>query len=205
MKKLFFSIVSIVFCGYAGFSQVKLPQVGEKFKFENSTTIPTSFDLTNADGKPYNFSYVSNSNEALNINLIKSKDEIKFGMGHDEAKNATINFFNDDILVGSIPASEFPEYQTNIHPGIIIAIVVVACCVEVRHSTTTTTVKGGKTTTTTTFTVAWDCDCLSISFKNGQPPKPKVTFNGKELEFNKFTITNNSIFNANDYSLIISH
>lgn len=105
MRKLFFTIVSIVFCGYAGFTQVKLSQVGEKFKFESSTTIPTSFNLTNADGKPYNFSYVSDSKEALNINLIKSKDEIKFGMGYDEAKKATINFFNDDILVGSSPAS----------------------------------------------------------------------------------------------------
>lgn len=204
MKNLFFGLIATLVFSNAGFTQIKLPKIGEKFEFEKSTGIPSSFDLRNVDDKPYNFSYVSENREAINFNVSKSSDALNFRMSPEDAKNSTIDFFDNGVLVGNFPADDF-QYQTNVHPAVIIGIVVAACCVKVKYKTTTTTIKDGKTQTTTTWEFGWDCDCLSISFRNGQPPKAKIVVNGKELEFSNFTITNTSKFNDKDYSLVISH
>ena len=182
-----------------------MPKEGEKFEFSTKTTMPTSFDLSEVDEKPYNFSFASENGEALNFDLMKSSSEVRFGMSLEDAKNSTIDFFNDGILVGSFPATDFPQYQTNVHPGVIIAAIVVACCVKVKYKRTKTVTVNGQTSTTTTWEVGWDCNCLSIDLRTGQPPKAKIIVKGKELEFDNFTITNNSKFNERDYSLILSH
>lgn len=205
MKKIIVGLIATVVFINAGFAQITLPKIGETLEFNKITVIPSSFDLRNVDDKPYNFLYLSEYGKAFSFNLRKSNNEIKFGMSLDDAKNSTIDFFDNGTLVGSFPVDDFPQYQTNVHLGVIIAVVVAACCVKVKYKTTTTTIKDGKTQTTTTWEFGWDCDCLSISFRNGQPPKAKIILNGNELEFDNFTITKNSKFNEKDFSLIISH
>lgn len=201
MKKFFFGFLATILFTSSFFSQIKLPNNGEKFEFNvEQSPIPSSFDLTNADEIPYNFAYSSLGKKVLNFDLTKKRDELIFSF--NEEKNAIFNFYNDGELIGSVPGSDLPTYQTNGGPLIIIAVIA-ACCVKVKYKRTTTS--GKPPVTTTTWEVGFDCNCLSISLRNGDVPKAKALINGKELEFDSFTISNNSILSEKDYSLTLAH